>query len=232
MLEPPPTPAERATLRGQRTRNAILTEAVDIASAEGLEALTIGRLAEKLGMSKSGLFAHFGSKEDLQRATVDRAAETFAAQIITPAQQAEPGLPRLTRLIEAWLSYVERSVFRGGCFFAAASAEFDGRPGSVRDRIAELTAFWIRMLEDEFRLSQQSGQIKGREDASQWIFEVHAFVQEANWAWQLHGDRKAFERARKAIDTRLAAVTTAPGRRIRQSGVQARSSQATKGTHV
>jgi AcrR family transcriptional regulator len=207
-------------------------EAVDLASAEGLEALTIGRLAEKLGISKSGLFAHFGSKEDLQRATVERAAEIFSAEIITPTQQVEPGLPRLTRLIQAWLSYVERSVFRGGCFFAAASAEFDGRPGPVRDRIAELTARWIRMLEDEFRLGQRARHLKGREDASQWVFEVHAFVQEANWTWQLHGDHKAFGHARKAVQARLAAVTTATGRRVLQFAMPARSSQTTKGNYV
>ncbi|HEX8188504.1 MAG TPA: helix-turn-helix domain-containing protein, partial [Pyrinomonadaceae bacterium] len=123
---------------GERTRQAILEAAVDIASEEGLEGLTIGRLAAELSMSKSGLFAHFGSKEELQLATVEAARDVFVREVVRPAFGAPRGLARLWQLCDVWLGYVRREVFRGGCFFAAAAAEFDGRPGAVRDRVAAI----------------------------------------------------------------------------------------------
>jgi len=121
--------------QGDRSRQAILEVAVHLASVEGLEGLTIRRLASETGMSKSGLFAHFGSKEDLQLATVEAARSIFIENVIRPTFEAEKGLPRLKRLCEIWFDYAQNHVFRGGCFFAAASAEFDSRPGRVRDRI-------------------------------------------------------------------------------------------------
>ena len=121
--------------RGRRTRESILRAAVDIASVEGLEGLTIGRLASELSMSKSGLFAHFGSKEELQLATIGAARDTFVAEVVTPALSAPRGLPRLEALLERKLVYLRGEVFRGGCFFEAARVEYDSRPpGSVRDR--------------------------------------------------------------------------------------------------
>src|SRR5438270_712121 len=132
--------------RGDRTRQQILDAAVDIASVEGLEGLSIGRLALKLEMSKSGLFAAFGSKQDLQLATVDHAAGIFVEQVVRRAMAAPRGLPRLWSLCESKLEYMQREVFRGGCFFAAAWAEFDGRAGPVRDRIAGHTLAWVELL--------------------------------------------------------------------------------------
>jgi AcrR family transcriptional regulator len=111
---------------------------MDIASAEGLEGLSIGRLATELNMSKTGTFAHFGSKEQLQLATVDAAKQVFLEQVVQPSLTQSRGVPRLRAMLENWIGYVERIVFRGGCFFAAASAEFDSRPGAVRDEIASL----------------------------------------------------------------------------------------------
>jgi AcrR family transcriptional regulator len=125
------------TDQATETRREILRVAVDLASAEGLEGLSMGRLADELHMSKTGIFAHFGSKEQLQLATVDAAKQIFLEQVVQPALQSPRGIPRLKAMLENWLGYVESIVFRGGCFFAAASAEFDSRPGSVRDRIAE-----------------------------------------------------------------------------------------------
>src|SRR5215471_12370135 len=120
--------------KGERTRESILRAAVDLASVEGLEGLTIGRLADELKMSKSGLFAHFGSKEDLQLATVQMARQIFVEQITRPALSAPKGMPRLWSIIDRWLAYIERGIFKGGCFFTAASFEFDSREGPVRDR--------------------------------------------------------------------------------------------------
>src|SRR5215212_4407502 len=143
--------AERASAKarrahGARTRQAILEAAVDIASEEGLEGLTIGRLAAELSMSKSGLFAHFGSKEELQLATIEAARLIFAREVIRPAFEAAHGMQRLWQLCDTWLGYVQGGVFRGGCFFAAAAAEFDSRPGQVRDRIAEIMKEWLSTL--------------------------------------------------------------------------------------
>jgi AcrR family transcriptional regulator len=125
-----------AVLRGEKTRNEILRTSVDIASAEGLEGITIGRLAKELGLSKSGLFAHFGSKVELQLATIDTARRDFVTDVIKPTEKTEPGLARLMAMMEAWIYSIERIQYRGGCFFFAASAEIDDRPGAVRDFLA------------------------------------------------------------------------------------------------
>ena len=135
--------SKRLQEKGERTRQTILEAAVDIASVAGLEGLTIGQLATKLSMSKSGLFAHFGSKEELQLATVEAARSVFIREVIEPTFAAERGLARLWQLCDAWFSYVSSKVFRGGCFFAAAAAEFDSRPGPVRDRIAAIMKEWL-----------------------------------------------------------------------------------------
>ena len=204
--EPVSTP-KRQTRTGRRTRHDILRMAVDIASAEGLEGLTIGRLAKELNMSKSGLFAHFGSKEELQIATVETARDIFIEEIIDPAAGTERGIERLRVLLEFWLSYVERSVFRGGCFFAAASLEFDSREGPVRTLIAALTKAWLDLLIDEFEQARKKEQIGPSAEANQVVFELHALVQEANWAFHLLQDNKAFERARTGITNRLNSLT-------------------------
>ena len=187
------------THQGAQTRREILEIAVDIASAEGLEGLTIGGLAKETGMSKSGLFGHFGSKNDLQLAVVDTARDIFVTRIVEPARDTERGIRRLRKLLDGWLSYVEGPVFRGGCFFSAAAAEFDGRPGPVRDRIAHLSGQWISLLEEEARQAQRRGEIDKRLDPRQLVFELHAFAQESNWAHELMDDADAFDRARLAM---------------------------------
>lgn len=201
----------RGPSRGERTRQGILQTAVDIASAEGLEGLSIGRLAQELKMSKSGLIAHFGTKEGLQLATLDMARAIFMAEVVEPAVRAERGLARLQAMLECWLSYVERGVFRGGCFFAAVSAEYDDRAGAVRDQVATLTKAWLDALEDEIRQAQTLSQLVTEFDSRQLAFEVHAFVQEANWAYRLLRNKQAFKRARVAIRQRLESVATPEG---------------------
>ena len=197
-------PAARARkAHGERTRQSILEVAVDLASAEGLEGLTIGRLASEMGMSKSGLFAHFGSKEDLQLATVEAAREIFIREVIHPAFKTKDGLARLWKLCDTWLTYVRGGVFRGGCFFAAAAAEFDSRPGPVRDRIAEIMKEWLATLRRGVQGAQDAGQLNKGVDATQLAIEFNALELGANWAFQLYGDRAAFTRAREAILERL-----------------------------
>jgi len=185
---------------GERTRHNILRVAVDVASVEGLDGLSIGRLASELEMSKSGLFAHFGSKEDLQLATIDAARERFIEEVFRPAMNAERGLPRLEALCRAWLSYAQRKVFRGGCFFAAASAEFDSRPGVIRDRVAAVMAEWTNALETAVRKAQQEGDLAADLDVTQLAFEINAMMFAANWAFQLYGNKRVFTRAKNGIE--------------------------------
>jgi AcrR family transcriptional regulator len=183
--------------RGEKTRDAILARAVQIASQEGLEGLSIGRLATDLGVSKSGLFAHFGSKTELQLATVDAARHIFIHEVI--GGRAESGIGGLIGLTDSWLDYMRADVFRGGCFFAAASLEFDGRPGPVRDRVASMMGEWLMALEAAIQDAQDAGELAPDLDSEQLAFEINALGQGANWAHQLYGDDAAFERARAAI---------------------------------
>src|SRR5258708_38055462 len=146
--------------RAAKTRAEILNVAVDLASADGLECLTIGRLATESHMSKTGIFAHFGSKQQLQLATVGAAKQIFVEQVVKPGLTSPRGLPRLNVMLESWLGYVESIVFRGGCFFAAASAEFDSRPGKVRDEIASLTKTWLMPLQSAIAFSRKTKAIQ------------------------------------------------------------------------
>jgi AcrR family transcriptional regulator len=205
--------SRRSSSKGDRTRQEIVRLAADLATALGLEGLTVGSLAKSLGMSKSGLFAHFGSKEELQLAVVDVAREQFEKRVLPAGGQAEPGLPRLLALLMAWIDHIEHTPHRGGCFFAAASAEFDDRAGPVRDKVARLTKLWVDGLIREAAAAKSLGELRPGADPRQIAFEVHAFVQEANWAKQLHSDPRAFERARRAIRACLHREATAKGRR-------------------
>jgi AcrR family transcriptional regulator len=185
------------------TRAAILDRAADLASVEGLEGLTIGRLAGELGLSKSGLFRHFGSKEELQLATVEQARQVLRREVVEPAAEREPGLDRLRALLDGYLRYLEREVFPGGCFLAAAAAEFDGRPGPVREAIAQASREWVSELEKQAKAARKSGELRADVDAGQLVFELNALARAANASYQLHGDRRAFRRARTGIAQRL-----------------------------
>ena len=192
--------------RGLKTRQAILRKAVDIASVEGLEALTIGKLASALRISKSGLFAHFGSKEDLQCAVVDAARDIFVERVVRPAYEFR-GLKRLRALCQKWLATGEGKVFPGGCFFSAASLEFDDRPGRVRDRIVVLMKRWLENLEHAAREAQFVGEIRKDIDARQLAFEIQALAMGANWSSRLFRDQNVFRRVRSAILQRIDQAT-------------------------
>ena len=181
------------------TREAILDRAVDLASTEGLEGLTIGRLAGELEMSKSGLFGHFGSKQELQLAAIDVAERRFVHAVVEPTLGEAEGAPRLRALYERYIAYLEERVFPGGCFWAATATEFDGRPGPVRDRIRQGIGAWLSALEHQAELA-------GVDDPAQLAFQLHALAQGANSAYQLFGDRDAFDRARRAIEPLLPAL--------------------------
>src|SRR3954454_6356048 len=157
-----------------------------MASTDGLEGLTIGRLATDMGLSKSGLFGHFGSKEELQLATVEHAARRFVAEVVEPVyRETAEGPARLEALVARYLDHMAEEVFPGGCFWAAASAEFDGREGPVRDAVRDGTAAWLAELE-------RQAEAAGADDPKQLAFELHALVAGANQRVQLFGDREAF----------------------------------------
>jgi len=189
--------------KGERTRQAILDTAAALATEEGLEPLSIGRLAEATAMSKSGLFAHFGSKEELQLATVDHAAALFVREVIAPAREAPRGVARVWALCENMVDYAQRQVFPGGCFFAAAAFEFNRRPGAVRDRIEHMLGTWLSYLEHAVEQAQQTGELVQNPSAKELAFELDAFAQAANAKFQLFRDEAVFADARRAIRERL-----------------------------
>lgn len=196
-------------MHGAETRRRILSRALELAGAEGLEALTIGRLAEDLGMSKAGLFGHFGSKEALQLAVVEEARADFVAKVAVPALAAPEGLARLESLCAAWLSWARGCP--GGCFFSSAASEFDGRGGPVRDRIASSVAEWMTALTSAVEDARRLGHLAPDTDAAQLAFELHALELGGNAAFQLFGDKSALERAERAIGTRIAAAVAGGG---------------------
>jgi AcrR family transcriptional regulator len=208
-----PPEADGRKVRGDRTRRTILAAAVNVASVEGLEGLTIGRLATELEMSKSGLFAHFGSKEELQISTVRAAAAIFAHRVVRPAEERhEPGIARLRALLATWLDYMERGTFAGGCFFAAATVEMDGRPGPVRDAVAAQMTGWAQLLADYARAAVERGELEPDTDPEQLAFELDALGTAVNSGWQLHEDSAVFDRGRRAISRRLEVAATEAGR--------------------
>jgi AcrR family transcriptional regulator len=189
--------------KGARTKAAILEEAARLATVDGLEGLTIGGLAGATGMSKSGLYAHFGSKRELQLATIESARETFVAEVLRPALSAPKGLQRLLAACDAFLSHVERRVFPGGCFFAAAAAEVGTRPGPVRDSVAAQQRDWLTLLERLAREAEQLGELDSGADPAQLAFELNALLVAANTGYILQSDPAVLGRARAAIRQRL-----------------------------
>ena len=204
------TPDRRERKRrsdGERSRSAILREAAQLATVEGIGGLSISRLAEAVGMSKSGLFAHFGSKEELQLATIETAGALFDEQVVEPASHAPAGLERLRRLAENFLRHVEDGVFPGGCFFASVAAEMDTHPGPVRDLAVQLGDDWLRLLEAAVRDAQAEGAIAASEDAAQLAFELDAYLLLANAQFVASQESAPIERARRALERRLAAAS-------------------------
>ena len=200
----------RRRSNGERSRAAILEAAARLATVEGLDGLSIARLAGEVGMSKSGLFAHFGSKEELQLAAIETAEALYEEEVVAPALAQPTPLARLRALCERFLSHVERGVFPGGCFFASVAAELDTRPGPTRDRAAAMVTRWLRLLEATIREAQAEGAIDSTEDAGQLAFELNAMLLQANATFLIaNRDRLPLERARVGIDRRLAAATTA-----------------------
>jgi AcrR family transcriptional regulator len=181
----------RSAVDALETRSAILRRAADIASVEGLEGLTIGRLAADLGMSKSGVIGHFGTKEELQLATLEYAADIFRREVWEPARHLPAGLDRLLGICDAWTRYADAPAFPGGCFIAAATFEWDGRRGRVHDELATVTARWRKTLIADIEAAVEAGDLAADTDPAQVAFSLEALAAGTNPARQLHGETAA-----------------------------------------
>jgi len=207
---------DRRRLRGMKTRQAILGHAARVGSAEGLEAVSLQRLATDLGISKSGLFAHFGSKEELHLATIDDAARTFTDEVIRPALATPRGIGRVWALCNSWLSYLERGVFPGGCFFWAVAEEFDSRrPGPVRDSVLEKKNYWSYTLQRAVREAQEAGEIDAGVDPEQLAWELDSLLGGANSGFKNEEGMRALERGRRGIRDRLTRAATPSARPLK-----------------
>lgn len=204
----PDVPTDGRVRRGDRTRRVVLGKAVDVASVEGLEGLSIGRLATELSISKSGLIAHFGSKEQLQLATIRAARAIFVTTVIEPALEAPAGLVRVRALLEAWLDYSSDRRFPGGCFFARASHEHAARPGAVRDALAAIDREWVGLITRTIVEAQEIGDIRHGVDPELLAFDLVAYLDSANLRSLLTGGNDVYDQARRAITDRLASVST------------------------
>jgi AcrR family transcriptional regulator len=167
------------------TRTAALAAAVRRASVEGLEGLTIGRLAEELSMSKSGLFGLFGSKEELQVATFEHAVERFTRDVWLPVARRQPGLPRLLALLDRWLAYHRRRALPGGCLVTTATIEFDARPGPLRDAVVRARQLMHSLVENDIRTAVEAGELPADTDAADLAFSLYAIASAASQAIQL-----------------------------------------------
>ena len=188
---------------GERTRAAILRAAASLATVDGLEGLSIGNLAAAIGMSKSGLYAHFGTKQELQLATVDEAERILTDEVVRPALAAPPGLGQLAAVCEAFFSYVERRVFPGGCFFAATALEMGARPGPVKERVAAIQSDFTALLRTFAATAIEQHELPAHEDPDGLAFELHAILLGADTKFILHDDPAVMNLARRVVHQRL-----------------------------
>jgi len=196
--------------KGQRTHSAILEHATGLASRLGLTGLTIGLIADDLRLSKSGLFAHFRSKEALQIQVLEHAAWQFVERVVRPALREPRGEPRLRALFEGWLAWDTSGSLPGGCVFAQAASELDDRAGPVRDRLVQLQRRWIDVLMTSVDLGVAAGRFRPGTDAEQFAQDMYGVMLAFHHAWRLLGDPRAETRARRAFDALLDAARS-PG---------------------
>ncbi len=189
--------------KGEETRQRILQRAMELASTVGLEGLSLGQLAAETEMSKSGLFAHFASKEDLQLQILETARETFVADVFLPALRLPRGEPRLRELVRRWLAWEAGSSTTGGCPFVGAAAEYDDRPGPVRDAVAGVLRELIGLLSRAARLGVEEGHFRADLDCDQLAYEMYGTFLAFHFYLRLLGDAAAADRARAAFERLL-----------------------------
>jgi AcrR family transcriptional regulator len=198
-----PRGPRRPRADGERTRGAILRAAASLATVDGLEGLSIGNLAAAIGMSKSGLYAHFGSKQELQLATVDEAGRIFAEEVVQPALAAPAGLAQLVAVCEAFFDHLQRRTFPGGCFFAGAALEMGTRPGPVKEAVAGFQAAFVDLLRGFAATAIEQHDLPAGEDPDALAFELNGIILAADANFVLHDDPAVLDLARQVAHRRL-----------------------------
>lgn len=191
--------ARRSRAEAEQTRQAILDRASALGSLEGLETLSLGRLAADLQLSKSGVIGHFDAKEQLQVEAVEAASAHFTAGVWAPVADEPAGLPRLRAAMASWLDYLDGDPFPGGCFLTAVAHEFDDRPGPVRDVVVRVWRLWHAALQRDAALAIRAGDLPGDRSPEQLVFVLNALVVQANFSRRLLGDGEAMDRARAEV---------------------------------
>jgi AcrR family transcriptional regulator len=210
-------PQRRPRADGERTRGAILRAAASLATVDGLEGLSIGNLAAAIGMSKSGLYAHFGSKQELQLATVDEADRIFAEEVVRPALTAPPGRAQLVAVCDAFFDYLQRRTFPGGCFFAAAALEMGNHPGPVKKRVADFQSGFAALVRGFAATALEQQELPAHEDPDRLAFELHGFMLAADTNFVLHDNLAVLDLARQIVHQRLGLGNSGtPGKRRRR----------------
>lgn len=212
------TPARKPRADGAESRRAILDAAARLATTHGLEGLSIGELAQHIGMSKSGLYAHFKSKEELELATIDTAVEIFENDVIRKVPDSLRGIARINALSEAFFQHLARRIYPGGCFFATVGAQLAPRPSPVRDRVMKMHGEWAAMFLAALRQACDDGELPSDADLNQLVFEITAMMFRANFAWIVSSDERVLDQARLGIRNVLGRVTrdTTPGGRAKK----------------
>lgn len=206
------TPGQRRPRAdGERTRGAILRAAASLATVDGLEGLSIGNLAAAIGMSKSGLYAHFGSKQELQLATVEEAGRIFAEEVVQPALAASPGLAQLTEVCEAFFVHLERRTFPGGCFMASAALEMGTRPGPVKELVAAFQTRFVAVIRGFAAVAVEQGELPLSEDPDRLAFELNGIILAADTNFVLHDNPAVLDLARQVVRQRLTPASAPAG---------------------
>lgn len=188
---------------GEQTHAEILDHAVRLASIEGVNSITLGRLAEQTGFSKSGVYAHFGSRERLQMEIIEAAEQIFQREVIQRGLDAPEGLPRIINIYDAYLSYIEHDVFPGGCFFAGLVSEFDARDGQIHEAVVAGRKAWDELVRGLIETAQSHGEIDPAVDPDQLAFELDAIVDHTNFVYVLYRDPVAIERGRSTVSATI-----------------------------
>jgi AcrR family transcriptional regulator len=197
---------------GERTRGAILRAAASLATVDGLEGLSIGNLAAAIGMSKSGLYAHFGSKQELQLATVQEAGRIFADEVVQPAIAAPAGLAQLVAVCEAFFDHLQRRTFPGGCFFVGAALEMGTRPGPVKEAVAAFQAGFVDLIRGFAATAVEQNELPAGEDPGQLAFELNGIILAADANFVMHDDPAVLDLARQVVHRRLGLAGSTPSR--------------------
>src|SRR4051794_27214483 len=205
----PTTSSRKPRVDGAMSRGVILNAAARLATTRGLEGLSIGELAQHIGMSKSGLYAHFKSKEELEVATIETAAEIFQSDVIDKVPESLRGLARVSALTDAFLQHLARRIFPGGCFFATVATQLASHPGRTRDRVMQVQAAWVEQIISALRQGREAGEIPCDSDLDQLAFEITAMMLRGNFAWILTEDKHVLDQTRVGVENVLSRVLPA-----------------------